>query len=484
MNWKCSWIIACYLIFSFSNLFAQEAFVQGSNFFAAGHTPYLDLRIYISDKKWSKSYTADSLMSMSVELTLILKRADEIIKANKLQLQTPLSKSALPFFHSEKWEIPPGKYTLETNLKDVNNPAIELGLIDSIEVLDKKSHWALSDIQFLQYAKSSSDSSHQLYKNGIYGEPLPYQTYLAHQHILYAYVESYVDQDPEAPYFMKFNIIKKDSFNRYVTVREWYKKRKSVSIEPHFIQQDISELTSGSYVLKVELMNADKTVLDVRQSNFIRENPFWDRIHYLFTSRKDDKLFFDTIQMELVDYGVRAVHPLISGVDVSTLNQLLKEKKEEEKRMFLFTYFTERADTARFAFINYLKLARFLDEEFKSGFGYGFETDRGIMYLRYGKPDEIIKEDKDNGAFPYEIWKYHKVAKGGQTNVKFLFYNPDLAGSDFRLLHSTAIGERFNRKWEIELYKNAPNEVKGDNFFDAAEMQSNINRRAREYFEN
>ena len=121
---------------------------------------------------------------------------------------------------------------------------------------------------------------------------------------------------------------------------------------------------------------------------------------------------------------------------------------------------------------------------FYSGFGYGFETARGSIYLRYGKPDEQIAEDKDNGAFPYEIWKYNKILKTGQTNVKFLFYNPDLAGSDFRLLHSTAHGEIHNKNWELELYKNALQEVRGNNPIDANSIPDGYNRRAREYFYN
>ncbi|MBK8956149.1 MAG: GWxTD domain-containing protein [Saprospiraceae bacterium] len=479
-----SWKGICWILFIFSRISSQEAYVQPSVFYTSGHTPYLDLRIYISDKVWKKVYTSDSLQSMKIDLMMVLKNGENIIKAAKFQLHTPPSKSSVPFYHGEKWELTPGLYLLETSITDAFTPEIELSLIDTVWVKDKPATHGFSDIQLLQYAKTSSDSANQLWKNGIYGEPLPYHTYYAHQHILFAYVESYLEQNNPTPFYLKFTILRKDSFGLFVPVREWFKKRKAVPVDAQLIQQDISELTSGSYQLKIQLMDKDKQLICEENTHFIRENPFWDRIHYLFTSRKEDKFYFDTIPVELVDYGVRAVHPLITGIDVSTLNNLLKEKKEQEKRIFLFTYFSERYDTARIAFMNYLKLAKYLDQEFKSGFGYGFETDRGIMYLRYGRPDEIIKEDKDHGAFPYEIWKYNKIAKGGQTNVKFLFYNPDLAGSDFRLLHSTAIGERFNRKWEIELYKNAKDQFKGDNFFDATEMQPGINRRAREYFDN
>ena len=68
-----------------------------------------------------------------------------------------------------------------------------------------------------------------------------------------------------------------------------------------------------------------------------------------------------------------------------------------------------------------------------------------------------------------------------QVNVRFLFYAPGL-GTDFRILHSTARGEISNPQWQLELYKQAPNEIEGDNYIDATEMQDNWNRHASRYF--
>jgi hypothetical protein len=71
-----------------------------------------------------------------------------------------------------------------------------------------------------------------------------------------------------------------------------------------------------------------------------------------------------------------------------------------------------------------------------------------------------------------------------QRNVKFLFYNPSLAGDDFVTLHSTARGEISNPRWERDLYaRNAGEQYDGDNYQDATEMQRNVNRNARVYFE-
>jgi len=128
-----------------------------------------------------------------------------------------------------------------------------------------------------------------------------------------------------------------------------------------------------------------------------------------------------------------------------------------------------------------MKVAKVVDFEYNSGFGYGFETDRGHVYLKYGKPDEVIFEENEPSAPPYEIWFYTTFPATHQANVRFLFYNPTLAHNAFTLLHSTANGEVNNDLWEVQLYKDATLEIPGVN---EKEMPNNVYRKAREYFEN
>ncbi len=104
--------------------------------------------------------------------------------------------------------------------------------------------------------------------------------------------------------------------------------------------------------------------------------------------------------------------------------------------------------------------------------------------MKYGKPNDIVAVDDDPVAPPYEIWVYYNFPKTNQKNVKFLFYNPSLAGEDFIMLHSTARGEINNPRWERTLYsRNAGEQYEGDNYHDATTMQRNVARNARTYFE-
>lgn len=463
-----------------------EAYVQPVVFYTPNNQAYTEIRIFIHSNGITKIKTEDSTFIYRAVITLILKRGTDIINAERIILTSPKSRNPGPLIHQIRWPLDGMNFELETKIEDELNSTNELTLINKLNA--RKSNLPfLSEIQLSVLANTSTDSNHVLYKNGFYSEPIIYHQYHAGQNVLYAYMESYATQKLGKSYILKFTLSKKDSDGTYIFKEQWFKKRNSGSIDPFLLNHDISSLTSGTYQLTVQIINAKSEVQDAQSIEFLRENPFWDKIDELTKNRKEDKHFFDTLAEFTVDYSIRSMYPLISSIDASILNSLFKQKKMEEKRVFLFAYWSERSKPpirdARMAFETHLELVKKIDKMFYSGFGYGFETDRGYIYLKYGIPDEVIAEDKDNGAFPYEIWKFNKIVQTGQTNAKFLFYNPDLAGSDFRLLHSTAHGERQNKRWEIELYKNVPEEIKDSNAFDAMEMQSNFNRRAREYFE-
>lgn len=100
-----------------------------------------------------------------------------------------------------------------------------------------------------------------------------------------------------------------------------------------------------------------------------------------------------------------------------------------------------------------MEVAKAVDKNYKSGLGYGFETDRGLIFMKYGKPSDMVNIQDDPSSAPYEVWLYYDIPKLNQSNVKFLFYNPFLDGVDYRLLQSNARGEVRNPNWKKELYK-------------------------------
>lgn len=86
-------------------------------------------------------------------------------------------------------------------------------------------------------------------------------------------------------------------------------------------------------------------------------------------------------------------------------------------------------------------------KEFSTSIRKGYNTDRGRVYLQYGPPDNRTQMPHEPSAYPYEIWQYYKVK--GQSNRRFIFYNPDLVTNDFKLIHSDALGEIMNDQWQL-----------------------------------
>jgi GWxTD domain-containing protein len=199
-------------------------------------------------------------------------------------------------------------------------------------------------------------------------------------------------------------------------------------------------------------------------------------------SNQPTDAFVNAIPDDSLDYFMRAMAPIVNSLDVDVMNLLLQKGSSKARRYFIYRYWTTTAGNgAAAAFESYMKVARVVDQNFRSGFGYGFETDRGHVFLKYGKPNDVIDVEDEPSAPPYEIWFYTTFPATHQSNVRFIFYNPSLAKNAYKLLHSTAIGEVKNELWEVELYRDATLETPA---VGQKVMGENVHRNARRYFEN
>ena len=101
-----------------------------------------------------------------------------------------------------------------------------------------------------------------------------------------------------------------------------------------------------------------------------------------------------------------------------------------------------------------MTLVKELDDKYSSHIQKGHATDRGRIYLKYGKPDDFVSRETEAGSSPYEIWTYNKISET-QGVGKFIFYSPSLGANDYELLHSTVRTERQDPQWQRKIYKNA-----------------------------
>lgn len=480
---KIPWIICLFLFFRHGVVLGFSCDIQ-VNIFSESNVRYAEISYYIPTDDLIKLYHADSSYNHRIFLTLVLKSQNKIIRADKVQLQGAPGKDCKPMLYLVRWELRPGQYELETILNETGQEDQSFSIVKNFEVTAPSGNAEISDIQLLSTVKPSLDSSSPMVKRGFYFEPIAFGIATPGMNLLHIYLETYhTTRIGEKHYFLEYEIHLLDSNGRTVPVESWIKRREIKETDYVIYNKDISNLPSGKYRMQVSLKNRAQESLHSRQIEFYRYNPFWDRLYQLKYETEQDAQYFNTLSDDSIHIAIKALYPLISTPTQGIVDELINNKRLLAKRMFVYRYWHDNHGAkAVEEFSKYMNLVNMANRMFYSGFGYGFESDRGRIFLKYGQPIEIFREDIDSGAYPYEIWKYDKIYKTGQNNVKFLFYNPDLGGHNYRLLHSTAYGEVSNPKWELELYRKVSDEFEGENPIDAKGVKQAFSRRAREYF--
>ena len=446
--------------------------------YQVANVPFVEVSIYVAGPSLICKGGSDK--TFGIGYILMVKDSLGHVMAGDRYRLTAIGCPAKDIIDVKRFNLQSGIYSVELEAYDIADSLNEVSTSQHIKIEYDLSKVYVSDLNLAATIKPEQPVNASLNKSGMYIEPLPFRFYYPALHTLNLYFETYhIDQLAGQPY-VQYTI--RPAKGEIPSPIQAYKKLKKEPVSANLFQLDISSLISGQYILEVNVFDGDKQEKARAQTIFSRLNPVGDSI-FMESGVIDIKNgFVNSLPVDSLDYYMRAMAPIINSLDVQVMNTLLHKGSEQAKRYFIYRYWTNQADKlAGAAFTKYMKVARVVDFEYNSGFGYGFETDRGHVYMKYGKPDEVIAEEAEPSAPPYEIWFYTTFPATHQQNVRFLFYNPSLAHNAYTLLHSTARGEVYNQLWEKELYRDATLETLGVN---DKEMPSNVYRKAREYFEN
>jgi hypothetical protein len=83
----------------------------------------------------------------------------------------------------------------------------------------------------------------------------------------------------------------------------------------------------------------------------------------------------------------------------------------------------------------------------------GWRTDRGRIYIRYGRPDDVLRRPKPRSTSPYEVWKYTR----GQPR-KYVFLDATRFGN-FQLIWTDDVTEVGKPDWKALLGAEALEDV-------------------------
>lgn len=417
----------------------------------------------------------------SVSVAYFISQGNEVIAGDKYNLISTGVSGLSDFMDLKRHFLNPGKYEVLIELTDNLDSTNFVKLSKPFTIAPAATTLEQSDIQLLSHVEPAQEESVWV-RNGMRMMPLPYAWYREDLTKVFFYQEIYhSDQHPGDDYYISYTVV--PDYDSSKVLLQGFKRMKPQQINTVTQALDISGLSSGEYVLHIGAYDQSQKLLSASSSVFYRTNPEIDQQLAEYGESLFENSFTLNMQKDSLRYALKAIAPVISQSHVPVLNWLLQKGDPENQRRFLHQYWVEiNTQKPEQAYAEFMAFAHVVDKEYHAAFGYGFETDRGRIMLKYGIPNDVVSVTDEPSAPPYEIWIYHSFPVTNQSNVRFLFYNPSLAGGDFRLLHSTAVGELQNRRWQHELYRDALSEPAGGDFIDGKEVGDNFHRRAAEYF--
>ena len=236
---------------------------------------------------------------------------------------------------------------------------------------------------------------------------------------------------------------------------------------------DIADLPGGNYNLIVEVRNKKNELLAMRKVFIQRANAGainnWENIQMINTSGT----FADNYTEEQLNYFLDVIKPVASESDRNLIESLSDRVEPDMKKKFLYNFWVERNQVDPYAeWLAYLDRVKEVNSSFGTPSRPGYKTDRGRVFLQYGRPYDVVTSVNEPGAYPYEIW-FYTTLPDKQTNIGFAFYEPSMVSNDYILMHSNARGEINDERWKVKLYENvaSPSELMD---FDNTKVEDKI----------
>ncbi len=464
---KKAYLLLILIFLSVNQVFCSDknlkAYFTFCTFLSTEDGPYIETYLTVVGNSVEYIINDNGLYQGKVLVTMLFKQGDKIVNFKKYNLLSPEYKDTLSgfgnFIDQQRIILPEGKYDFEIELKDNNSDNPEFVSARPINIYVNKDEVSLSDIELVESYKRSEQPS-ILTKSGIDLVPYVSNFFPASMKNLTYYVEIYNTDKmfgKGEKFLLNFYI---QSFESASIINQFRGFERSDANPVNILLKtfNIESLPSGNYNLVIEVRDKTNTLIADKKLFFQRSNPNAALTPEELSTIQVEHSFVSKINNSdtLTNY-IHSLRPICSESELRFIDNNLKEASLEMKQKFFLNFWKSRnmAEPEN-SWNKYKKKVSEVNRFYKTQINEGYETDRGRIYLRYGPPNTVATRENEPSSYPYEIWHYYNT-DDGQSNVKFVFYNPDLVTNHYVLLHSTAIGEIKDYRWQLRLQmRNTP----------------------------
>lgn len=295
----------------------------------------------------------------------------------------------------KSFDLAPGNYFFRTAVID-NDSKKEVKSENTFRVREFNSELDISDILLVN---PSNLESNQIIPN------IPRNVTLSMGGLQFFY-EIYSNDSTSKNCTLEFEILDKES-------KVLYKKSvlKELSLgKNQFVESlDDLRLDLGTFILRVTLKNEFfKTISTINKSFFSR---------------------WIGLPGNVSDID-KAISQMVYIATPDELNKL-KDSKTNEEKLRNFLEFWKKKDPSpnneeNEVFNEYFRRVAYANDNF-SNYNEGWRTDRGMVYIILGAPNNIDRHPFEYDSKPYEVWEYYEL------NRSFIFLDQTGFG-DYRLI--------------------------------------------------
>ncbi|MEZ5083692.1 MAG: GWxTD domain-containing protein [Bacteroidales bacterium] len=457
---KFSVLVLTIMIFS-GHLAAKNlnAYLSYTVFDSPAEGPYIETYLSVAGNSVKFIPTSEGKYQASIEILTLFKKGEEVINYDKYELFSPVVDDTLAmdfnFLDVQRYSLPLGVYEYELQIRDVNSDAKPYINVQPLELAFSSEKINFSGIQLVDSYEKTIETG-ILSKNGYDLVPYLINFYPAFRNKITFYSEIYNSQKilGENEQYLVTYFIASTDHNKPIEQYIKFKKETTAPVNVVFSEFDITNLKSGNYFLTLQIKDRENNLLSSNQLFFQRSNP---RIKFNLDDLADfdpAKTFVGGINnIDTLKQYIRYIEPISDMQEQSFIEANINSTDRETMQKFFYKFWLSRDNLEpRQAWEDYLHEVNKVNLAYSTPISKGFDTDRGRIYLKYGPPNSISENYNEPSAYPYEIWHYYEM-KDGQRNKRFVFYAEDIVTNDFALLHSDAIGEISNYRWQYLLNK-------------------------------
>jgi len=245
------------------------------------------------------------------------------------------------------------------------------------------------------------------------------------------------------------------------------KKIKSKALIASKFDINIKNLPTGKYLINWDLIDSTNKVIARSQKEIQKSNPSLKSEYVQDPLAINGSLEEQIANLSIKDarYYVASLLPISTNSDQTSIDYLRKKGTETEVRNYLQSFWTKKnKENPLVGFVNYKELLAEAEKKYATQTMLAYQTDRGRVFLQYGKPNMVENEYSDRfrqamknlNTVPYEIWYYYTLEKPvKQNDIIFVFIQENRGNDNYRLYHSTGLGEVRNREWRKSVETNA-----------------------------